>query len=154
MYKLKPGIKQDPQRRWELPDRVFFGHGACHILAGIYLEVTPLAGFHAERIIPGKGYVGNHILVTDGVIAFDFRGYSCRKNLLLHHTAGWSRASGPGWHCKLEDVDFDLLETKELNARKMLGPDQYLKDPRPRARLFLNRFNHMASAKKSTAFSG
>jgi hypothetical protein len=50
MYKLKPGIKQDPQRRWQLPDRIFFGHGACHILAGIYLEAAPLAGFYAASI--------------------------------------------------------------------------------------------------------
>lgn len=154
MYRLKPGIKQNPERRWQLPDRVFFGHGACHILAGIYLDAAPLAGLHAERIIPGDGYAGNHIFVTDGVIAFDFRGYSCRTNLLLHHTSGWSRVSGPGWHCKLEAVDFDLLETKDLNAREMLGPDQYFKDPRPRARLFLDRFNHIASAIKSGGTRG
>ena len=154
MYKLKPGIKQDPQRRWRLSDRIFFGHGACHILAGIYLEVAPLDGFRAERIIPGKGFVGNHIFVTDGVLAFDFRGYSCRANLLAHHTSGWAKVSSSGWHCNIVGVDFDLLETRELNARKMLGPDQYLMDPRPRARSFLNRFNHMASALKSRRFSG
>ena len=154
MYKLKPGIKQDPRRRWQLPDRIFFGYGACHILAGIYLEAAPLAGFHAERIIPGEGHAGNHIFVTDGVLAFDFRGYSCRRNLLLHHTSGWSKVSAPGWHCKIVDVDFDLLETKGLNARKMLGPDQYLADPRPRARSFLDRFNHIASVMKSSACPG
>ncbi|WP_417603774.1 hypothetical protein [Primorskyibacter flagellatus] len=154
MYKLKPGIKQDRQRRWQLSDRIFFGHGACHILAGIYLEVAPLAGFHAERIIPGEGYAGNHIFVTNGVLAFDFRGYSCRRNLLIHHTLGWSKVSPPGWHCKIVHVDFDLLETQDLNARRMLGPDQYLMDPRPRARSFLDRFNHMASALKSSSFLG
>jgi hypothetical protein len=45
MYILKPGIKRDPERRWALPDRIFFGHGACHILAGVYLENPPLRGF-------------------------------------------------------------------------------------------------------------
>ena len=154
MYKLKPGIKQDPQRRWQLPDRIFFGHGACHILAGIYLEAAPLTGFHAERIIPGKGYAGNHIFVTDGVLAFDFHGHSCRRNLLAHHISGWSKVSAPGWHCKVVGVDFDLLETKDLNARKMLGPDQFLRDPRPRARSFLGRFDHLASAAKSRSCPG
>lgn len=154
MYILKPGIKEDAQRRWQLPDRIFFGHGACHILAGIYLEAAPLTGFQAERIVPGEGYAGNHIFVTNGVIAFDFRGYSCRRNLLLHHTSGWSKVSAPGWHCKIVGVDFDLLETKSLNARKMLGPDQYLMDPRPRARSFLDRFNHIASVMKSSACPG
>jgi len=149
VYRLKPGVKQDLQRQWQLPDRIFFGHGACHILAGIYLETAPLAGFHAERIIPGEGYFGNHIFVTDGVMAFDFQGYSCRKNLLRHHSSGWSGLSGPGWNYRLEKVDFDLLETKDLNARNMRGPNQYLKDPRPRARGFLGRFNHIASAMTS-----
>jgi hypothetical protein len=154
MYRLKPGIKQDPLSRWKLPDRAFFGHGACHILAGIYLESAPRAGFRAERIIPGEGYAGNHIFVTDGVIAFDFHGYSCRRSLLLHHSSRWSRVSGAGWTCKLEDVDFDLFDTKDLNARKMLGPDQYLMDPRPRARSFLHRFNHMTPATKPTEVPG
>lgn len=30
---LKPGIKTDPLRLWGLPDRIFFGHGACQFLA-------------------------------------------------------------------------------------------------------------------------
>ena len=46
---LQSGLEQNPQRRWQLPDRIFFGHGACHICAGIYLEATPLAGFITER---------------------------------------------------------------------------------------------------------
>jgi hypothetical protein len=154
MYRLKPCIKENPQRRWQLPDRIFFGHGACHILAGVYLETAPLTGFYAERIVPNEGYAGNHIFVTDGVIAFDFHGYSCRRNLLLHHASGWSRVSGPGWHCRLEKVGFDLLQPLDLNARKMLGPHQYLKDPRPRARSFLDRFDHLAAALKSNRLHG
>src|SRR5204863_8719252 len=34
MYVLKHGIKKNPEKRWALPDRIFFGHGACAILAG------------------------------------------------------------------------------------------------------------------------
>lgn len=148
MYRLKPGIKRNPERRWALPDRIFFGHGACHILAGTYLELAPLTGFHAERIIPGGGHAGNHIFATDGEIAFDFHGYSRRTKLLLHHTSRWARVSGPGWQCRIEQVDFDLLATEALNARKMLGPDQYFKDPRARARSFVDRFDHIASSRR------
>ena len=148
MYVLKPGIKRDPERRWALPDRIFFGHGACHILAGTYLEHPPLAGFHAERIIPGDNLAGNHIYVTDGEIAFDFRGYSRRQGLLDHHRKGWSRQHA-GWDCAIEIVDFDLLDTTELNQRKMLGPDQYLFDPISRARRFIERINHGEAAAKA-----
>jgi len=83
MYKMKPGIKGDPERRWALPDKVFFGNGACHILAGVFLNKPPLPGFYAERIIPGEGFAGNHIYVTDGRIAFDYHGYSSRLKLLF-----------------------------------------------------------------------
>lgn len=141
MYILKPGIKKDPEGRWALPDRIFFGYGACHILAGVFLERPPLAGFHAERIVPAEGFAGNHIYVTDGHIAFDYHGYSQRDRLLAHHRRGWQGQS-PEWSCMLEAVDFDLLDTLELNKRKMLGPEQYLHDTALRARTFINRIDH------------
>ncbi|MBL4769410.1 MAG: hypothetical protein JKY94_17190, partial [Rhodobacteraceae bacterium] len=139
---MKPGTKSDPVRRWALPDRVFFGYGACAILAGVYLRQPPIEGIYAERIIPGDGFAGNHIYVTDGAIAFDFHGYSLRSNLLNHHTTGWANSYATGWTCRVECVDFDLLNTKDLNQRKMLGPDQYLNDPIPRATEFIARIDH------------
>lgn len=141
MYILKPGIKKDHQRRWALPDRVFFGYGACHILAGVFLDVQPLKGFHAERIVPGDGFSGNHVFVTNGTVAFDFHGYSARERLVGHHRKSWL-GSHPGWNCTIEKADFNLLDTPELNRRKMLGPDQYLRDPVARARGFIARFDH------------
>ena len=142
MYVLKHGIKKDPVRRWALPDRIFFGHGACHILAGAFLEDPPLEGFHAERIVPAEGFAGNHIYVTNGVVAFDYHGYSARHRLLQHHGRAWSSHS-PGWTCTIETVDFDLLDTAELNGRRMLGRDQYLHDPLPRARNFISVRGHV-----------
>lgn len=150
MYVLKPGIKRDPVRRWALPDRIFFGHGACHILAGVYLRRPPLAGFRAERIIPAEGFAGAHVTVTDGTIAFDYHGYSLRDRLLDHHRKGWSRRS-PGWDCTIERVDFDLLDTAALNQRKMLGPDQYLHDAVARAERFIARVDHDRAATRAAA---
>lgn len=141
MYNLKSGIKNDPERRWALPDRIFFGHGACHILAGCFLSNPPISGFWAERIIPKDEKSGNHIFVTDGRIAFDYHGYSVRDRLLAHHRRGWSKKYD-GWDCDVEIVEFDLLSTKDLNARKMRGPDQYLHDPRLRAQNYLSRIDH------------
>jgi hypothetical protein len=153
MYVAKSGIKRDPERFWALPDRIFFGHGACHILSGTYLEYSPLAGFHAERIIPSDGFYGNHVYVTDGKIAFDYHGYSARTHLLEHHRKCWSRQQA-GWDCVIEKVDFALLSTTELNLRKMRGPDQYLFDPIQRARRFIGQVNHIeASAKAAKTLS-
>ena len=151
MYKLGPGIKRDPVRRWALPDRIFFGHGACHILAGVFLVRSPLPGFYAERIVPGEGFAGSHVYVTNGQIAFDYHGYSSRMRLLLHHTGGWSNTYAEGWNCALEIVDFNLLDTSELNKREMLGPDQYLHDPIPRAHCFIERVNHSSAARKAVS---
>jgi hypothetical protein len=136
-----------------LPERIFFGHGACHILAGTYLARPPLRGFYAERIVPAEGFSGNHVYVTDSVVAFDYHGYSPRERLLAHHRKGWS-ARGPGWDCVVLPVDFDLLDTEELNRRKMLGPDQYLHDPVVRARRFIERVNHADASERARKTQG
>lgn len=148
MYVLKHGIKKNPEKRWALPDRIFFGYGACHILAGVFLQRPPLEGFHAERIIPNEGFAGGHMYVTNGIIAFDYHGYSGREQLLEHHRKGWA-SHNLGWGCAIEGVDFDPLSTAELNQRKMLGPDQYLHDPIPRARNFIDRRDHTQDAAKA-----
>ena len=145
MYILKHGIKRDPIRRWALPDRIFFGYGACHILAGVFLRDPPFPRFYAERIMPVEGFAGAHAYVTDGIIAFDYHGYSRRERLLTHHAKGWSQRY-PGWQCDIEVVDFDMLDTDELNRRKMRGPDQYLHDAIPRAQAFLDRVKHEEGA--------
>lgn len=148
MYVLKPGIKKDPQRRWALPDRIFFGHGACAILAGAYLKRSPLGGFHAERIIPAEGFSGNHIYMTDGVLAFDYHGYSGRDRLLAHHRRSWS-GRHVGWGCTIVPVEFDLLDTADLNGNRMLGPDQYLHDPVARAYRFIEGIDHAHASGKA-----
>jgi hypothetical protein len=146
---LKPGIKKDPVRRWALPDRIFFGNGACAILAGVFLREATLPGFYAERIIPGEGFAGDHIFVTDGVIAFDHHAYSLRNRLLIYHTGGWANRSPEGWNCHLERVSFNLLDRRDLNDHKMLGPDQYLHDPIDRAKTYLNRIDHVKASERA-----
>jgi hypothetical protein len=152
MYVAKPGIKSDPERRWALPDRIFFGYGACHILAGTYLAEPPLPGFYAERIIPDGDGPGNHVYVTDSVLAFDYHGYSVRNRLLDHHGRVWA-SQYEGWSCVVEPVAFCLLSTRDLNARKMRGPDQYWRDVLPRARRFIAGRAHAEAAAKALALS-
>jgi len=79
VYWLKPGIKEDPVRRWKLPDR-----------------------------------------------------------------KGWAQKY-PGWSAASLCVDFPLLDTASLNARKMLGPDQYRMNPIPRAVRFISRFKRLGA---------
>lgn len=144
MFRPKPGTKQDPVRRWALSDRAFFAHGACHILAGTFLLDPPCPGFRAERILPRGDHPGNHIYLTNGTLAFDYRGYVRRDRLLVWFRAEWSKRV-PGWSGTIEAAKFDLLSTKDLNARKMSGPDQFLGDPIERARHFIARKAHELS---------
>ncbi len=136
MYWLKPGIKEHPEKRWALPDRAFFGFGACHILAGVFLKETSQPGFCAEWIVPRGDFRGSHIYVTNGAVTFDCRGYAETGRLLEHYSAGCA-ARFPGWDADVVRVDFDLLDTKALNKIKHRGPDQYFDDPIRRARRFI-----------------
>lgn len=139
MYRMKPGTKSNPTLRWALPDGIFFGFGACHILAGVFLREYPKCGLVPQHIIPRNGQPGTHIFLTDGARAFDFHGFSCRDALLRHHQKGWQQIQGATWRYDVYDIDFDLLDTSTLNANKMLGPDQYFGDAIARARRFILR---------------
>jgi hypothetical protein len=75
VFLLKPGIKENPLRRWNLPDRMFFARGACHILAHAFPERFASAGFGPIWIRPRDGFTGNHVFVTNGDLAFDYHGY-------------------------------------------------------------------------------
>ena len=150
MYVLDPSKKADAERRWSLPDRIFFGHGACHILAGVFLEESILAGFRAHWLVPHEGYSGNHVYVTDGEVAFDYHGYSRLERLLAHHKKVW-HSQQPGWSAEIQCVDFSLLSTEDLNLRDMRGPDQYFGDPIVRARQFLGKMLHDAAADQARA---
>ena len=141
MYVLKAGIKQNQVRRWHLPDRIFFGHGACHILAGVFLQRYPEWHFEAQWLKPKGNQPGNHVFVTDGRIAFDYHGYSLMARLLNHHNKVWQHQYD-GWSAETTPVDFSLLDTAELNARGMRGPDQYHGDVIIRAHRYLDRIDH------------
>ncbi|ASY66123.1 hypothetical protein SJ05684_b51410 (plasmid) [Sinorhizobium sojae CCBAU 05684] len=89
--------------------------------------------------------------MTDGVVAFDHHGYSLRNRLLSYHTSGWANRYPEGWNCRLEHVSFNLLDRRDLNDNKMLGPEQYLHDPIVRAQRFLDRVNHMDPSARARA---
>ncbi|WP_245511356.1 MULTISPECIES: hypothetical protein [unclassified Mesorhizobium] len=56
MYVLKHGIKKNPEKFWALPDRIFFGYGACHILAGTFLGHPPKGDFTASGSFRAKAF--------------------------------------------------------------------------------------------------
>lgn len=146
MFFPKINVKDDPVRRWQRPDRHFFANGACQVLAYAFLEIYPDLGIGARWIKPASGYVGNHIYVSDGVVAFDYHGLTTEDRLLaLAFRRG--RRFFPGWDASLIDLPADVL-ISEKKSRTYEGlwlrqPDQFLHDAMPRARAFVNRFGDL-----------
>ena len=145
MYRVrtKGYSKGDPERRWALPDRVFFACGACHILAYAFLERYGAPDMKALWLRPDPGFSGNHIVVaTDGWV-FDYHGYS-RRSRFLAHTYRCARRWWPGWGATLVALPRDVL-VSEAKSRTYAGlwlrePGQFLHDAMPRARAFVDRF--------------
>lgn len=76
-----------------------------------------------------------------------------RECLLRRHATGWAEQYPGGWNSRLEQSDFDLLDTHALNQRKMRGPDQYFGDPVARAEAFIAKIDHKRNAAKAASFS-
>ena len=135
--------KRDPLKRWSVPDRVFFACGSCHILAHAFLERYGRPEHVVTWIKPAPGYWGNHIFVGTDEWVFDFHGYS-RRDAFLAHAWKASRRLWPGWDGTLVTIPRDAL-ISEARSRCFDGlwlaePGQFLYDPLPRARSYLDRF--------------
>ena len=143
MYKMKKSVKQFPERRWALSDRLFFACGACHILTWAFLDRYPDAGYRAVWIKPSDGYTGNHILAVNGDTCFDYRGYQ-KWSRIQAHTARKAETYWPGWSASYIELPPDVLiseaKSKTYNGLWLREPTQYLHDALPRARAYLNRY--------------
>jgi hypothetical protein len=144
MYRLAPDIKDDPARRWALPDRVFFACGACHILCFAFLQRYPACGARAVWFRPAAGFTGNHIVAEGPGWVFDHHGYSgpaAFRTHMLRKAARW----WPGWSAT-EIVLPPHVLVSEAASRRFDGlwlrgePRQFLHDALPRAEAFLGRF--------------
>ena len=130
----------DLERRWALPDRIFFACGACQVLAYVALQTFP--GFKAIWIKPHEGYIGNHIVAVCGDTALDYHGFSDR-GALLAHTRGKARRWWPGWDAELIELPPDVLisnaKSRTYEGLWLRQPDQFLHNAMPRAYRFLDR---------------
>ena len=137
------GAKRDPIKQWDLPERVFFACGACHVLASAFLRAYPDSGFAPIWIRPIHGHTGNHIVVIRDDLAFDYHGYSNWPRLLAHMRRRAHQRS-PGWNATLVPLPEDVLGS-ESKSRMYDGlwlkePTQFLFDAMPRAQTYLQRF--------------
>ena len=131
MYRPKRNVKRIPELQWAHRDRIFFACGACHILAYAFLERFPDAGFRAIWMKPADGFTGNHVVATDGRLAFDFHGYSQWDDLLSHAARKNSRWMS-GWDYSLVELPPDVLiseaKSRTYDGLWLRGPEQFLHD--------------------------
>lgn len=144
MYRLRDSaIKSDPERRWGLPDRVFFACGACHILAYAFLDRYGTETTTALWLKPAAGYTGNLIVVAGGGWVFDYHGYSERR-CFLAHTPRKANRWWPGWTMTLIELPREALiseqKSRTYDGLWLREPGQFLHNALPRAHAFLDRF--------------
>ena len=94
MYRIEGFKKRDPHLRWELPDRVFFACGACHILAYAFLQQHQDKSLRAIWLKPDAGFTGNHVYVAGIDWIFDYHGYF-EPNRFHEHPGGRHVDGGP-----------------------------------------------------------
>ena len=152
MYRLDGAIKRDPAKRWNLPDKVFFACGACHILAHAFISRYPDQNFKPVWIKPVPGHTGNHIVAVAGNLAFDYHGYSDWTRLQSHMTEK-ARRWWPGWDYELIDLPLEVLVSESLSKTYeglwLREPKQFLHDAMPRANDYLDHFkspSHICAA--------
>jgi hypothetical protein len=131
--------KRDPVRSWYRSDRSFFAAGACHILAGAFLETYPNTGFNPQLISPHPGLPGSHVFVSNGEIVFDYHGISKHHDFLSHYFTKIRRFF-PRWQGEIIRLKESPISESFCRTYNHRLPSQYLHNPLPRAFSFLAHF--------------
>lgn len=143
MYVIEQSVTDDPIKRWNLPDRVFFACGACHILAYAFILERRHSDTKAIWIKPKGEQRGNHIVAVTGNLAFDYHGY-CEWEKLKNHYELKADRWWPGWSADYIQLPTHVLvsekESKTYYGLWLREPQQFLHDALPRAHRFLKRF--------------
>jgi hypothetical protein len=129
--------KKDQALSWRRGDRAFFASGACHILAHVYLQEYAGQEYRPYMILPNTGFRGGHVYVATEDTVFDYHGFSAKARFLDHYFRKMRRFF-PGWRATIFEVRDFMTPAffQEFNCRT---PNQYLADPLPRAKAFIQR---------------
>lgn len=134
-----PSEKADLLASWNRLDEQFFAAGACHILAGAFLDARVPSGFSAYLLEPAAGFRGGHVLVADETTTFDWRGYRPRREYLAF-LAQERSSFMPGWHYSLVAIP-DPLGWPFCRRYRHRHPSQFPHDVVARAKRYLGRFS-------------
>lgn len=130
-FRRIPQERADQKISWDRADQAFFASGACHVLAWACRETYPKQSIELVAMRRQGSRQLLHTYATWRGWAFDHSGWNPEDELLAVN------AEFEG--CRLERVAITtgLAEFCELHEHRM--PHQYWRDPRPRAREYIER---------------
>jgi hypothetical protein len=132
-YRRTPLERADQRVSWERADQAFFAAGACHILAWVARESHPDRPIGITGLRFATGQQVFHVYATWNDWAFDHSGWNPESQLF---TANQDFEDRP---LVRVDIVTDLAGFCAEHQSRM--PDQYRRDPRPRARGYLGRYS-------------
>jgi len=134
--------KKDQALSWKRGDKAFFASGACHILVHVFLQEYPDREYRPYMILPNSGFRGGHVYAATEDTVFDYHGFSA-KALFLEHYCRKMKRFFPGWTATIIELH-DFMTPAFFEEFNYRAPSQYLADPLPRAKAFLQRkcFHH------------
>ncbi|RKN16598.1 hypothetical protein D7147_22840 [Micromonospora musae] len=129
----RTAIERSDQRvAWERADQAFFAAGACHILAWVCRDSYSDRSIEVAAVrLAGELQVVHAYAVWEGW-AFDHSGWNPEPQLLAVNAAFEGRP------LERVKITVDLAEFCAEHYHRR--PDQYWRDPLPRARDYLSRY--------------
>jgi hypothetical protein len=128
----RTSIERSDQRvAWERADQAFFAAGACHVLAWACRDAFPERAVELAALrFAGEQQVF-HTFATWDVWAFDHSGWNPEPELFAVNQAF------EGHPLERVQIFVDLAQFCDQHNHRM--PNQYWRDPRPRARDYVAR---------------
>jgi hypothetical protein len=138
-----PAEKADLEGSWLRADQDFFGAGACHVLASVFLRERAGSGYRALLIVPSPGHCGGHVVAASTELVFDFNGFTPRS-FYFAELERLHREREPAWAATLLELDLNPAGWDFCRKYAHRHPSEFFRDPLPRARAFIRRFTEPA----------
>jgi hypothetical protein len=132
VFRRTPIERSDQRVSWERTDQAFFAAGACHILAWTCRDAHPGREIGLAAMRKTGDEHPFHVYATWAGWAFDASGWHPEPELLRVN------AEFEGVPVESFAITAALEEFCAVHLHRL--PDQFWRDPRPRARRHLDRF--------------
>ncbi|WP_127504406.1 hypothetical protein [Actinoplanes solisilvae] len=131
-FRRTPIERADQRVSWERSDQAFFSAGACHILAWACRDAYPNRSIILAAMVKPDEQHPLHVYATWGRWAFDASGWNSEEDLLAVNAEFEGGAIGR----RTVTVGLEEFCTAHIHRR----PEQFWRDPIPRARDYVRRF--------------